>query len=1001
MTKRRALAIAAVLLILAVAVWWQRGRSKDGAGAGDATSGGGAGLAGATTNPRERAKVDVHAQPKASIAGTVTSDDGGAGIAGAQVCATGWSKDLSGEETREPVCATTDDQGRYELPDLLPANYSLTASAPTYIPARYEKPGERWSSVRLAAGQRETGIDIALRGGAVEVHGTVVDIGGGTVAGALVSVGSGGWWGGNASAVTRSDAEGNFSAWAKPGNVSVNASADGYAAGWKSGVAPGQHFEVRLTPESVLAGRVVEAGSDRPVERALVSVEGEFSFGNYGGSGSAFTDSEGKFRITRISPGRYKPSASGMGLFGEARQSVRVGLGETVDGIVIEVHAAFVVTGKIVIGETDEPCTRGSVSLREQDKDLRRSAGTEPDGSVEFRAVLPGTYKVSVSCQEWLEEDEYPDLVVADKDVLDQVWKVHTGAVIRGLVKTSTGEPVSDANVRGQATGAADPRGQRTWGWDQSERDGTYKMTGLVGGTYNVSVNVQGYPEPEEPTKVEVAEGGEAVHDIVLEAGGRIEGAVVDEHGKPVAGARVRAQSNARWGGWRNNTTTRDDGTFAIEGVRPGVARVIATSGRGSWWGGSALKAPGASDDDTHGKEVTVKAGQTEHVRLVVESQSGVIRGRVVDSDGNPVTDAFVDAQRESEAAGVSGGAAGRRSRWSWGGKPVLTDTDGRFELEELSPGKYTVRAYRRGGGDALAEGVEVGSDVIVTIETTGSIAGTVRVDGGSPPEIFTISVSDRAAGFSRSERFFRTHGEWTMDDLPAGKFMVSVSAGEGTAKQEVELAQGQETGNIHFVLEALAKVTGTFVALDTGKPLPGLRVMARPVKGGGSMSYSWGDDEKNKITDAEGRFELERVAPGKVWISAFPLSWEDAEYGWSRRLATVEAGKTTDVGTIKVARRRIKGRERGGDLGFTLKQNEPDVEPEDIVLEVALVRADGPAANSGLQVGDVITSIDGHEVTGTNVSLYYALARVPEGTAITLGLKRGDNVQITAAKPL
>jgi S1-C subfamily serine protease len=67
----------------------------------------------------------------------------------------------------------------------------------------------------------------------------------------------------------------------------------------------------------------------------------------------------------------------------------------------------------------------------------------------------------------------------------------------------------------------------------------------------------------------------------------------------------------------------------------------------------------------------------------------------------------------------------------------------------------------------------------------------------------------------------------------------------------------------------------------------------------------------------------------------------------------------------------------------------------------VSLIRPTGPAAKSGLRVGDVIVSVDGQDVRGANDYLYAALLEVRTGTTVTLGLGRGDKVTITAGKPL
>ena len=64
-------------------------------------------------------------------------------------------------------------------------------------------------------------------------------------------------------------------------------------------------------------------------------------------------------------------------------------------------------------------------------------------------------------------------------------------------------------------------------------------------------------------------------------------------------------------------------------------------------------------------------------------------------------------------------------------------------------------------------------------------------------------------------------------------------------------------------------------------------------------------------------------------------------------------------------------------------------------------MRANGPAIKSGLQVGDTIITVEGHDVSGVNAYLFWSLAAVPKGTTVVFGLERGTKISITAAKPL
>ena len=274
---------------------------------------------------------------------------------------------------------------------------------------------------------------------------------------------------------------------------------------------------------------------------------------------------------------------------------------------------------------------------------------------------------------------------------------------------------------------------------------GQFEIKGLKPGKYHLRVDAHAQPTPKKPTEVtvEAASDLEGVR-VVMDRGGVVEGVVVEQGGKPIAGVRVSADGD-RW--TTEDGHTKDDGTFRLEGLQPGKYRVTASV---EW---RPLRAPGTGDDDRQGVEVAVKAGETVRARVVVERRDGKIRGRVVDAAGEPVTDAFLQAERESEAAEAAAGSAKQAVRWSWSRQPGLTDLDGRFTLEGLSPGKYTVHASRKGGGEAIAEHVAAGASVTLRMVENGRIEGTVVGVDGAPPDVFSLQLQDRTSGYPRHER--------------------------------------------------------------------------------------------------------------------------------------------------------------------------------------------------------------------------------------------------------
>jgi len=1012
--KRAAVAAAAVLAAIAAILAVKcSGSSREAASTKVSTSG----ATGATASRAAREeKPDPRTVARVAIHGVI-SEKGGGPLAGAQVCANGRIEHVPEDETRDPKCALTDPQGRYGFDDLYAGTYWVSASAPHHIPNMFAGPKpDKVSSLVLAPGQRRDDIDIALAPGGVEVRGTVADINGGPIAEAWVGVSPGNWYGGRAAATTRSAADGTFTAWVAAGPIDAQASADGYANGSQSGTAPTTHLEILLTPESVLAGTVVEAEGGAPVAGATVSIEPDWESGDYVNGGSATSDDQGRFRITRLAPGRYRPTATSLGRYGEPADSVLLGLGQTVEGVVIPVHAVRVVTGRIVIATepaSATPATPASAKPSEgasngsgapsalpgcahgwlwvQGKTTRRfSASTEADGAVRIDAIVPGTYKVNVHCQGYVEEDEYADLVIAEADATGLEWRVHPGSTITGTVKTRAGAPVAGVYISARTIGG-DPRGQRSWSNATSEDDGSFEIPGVFPGDYALEVMTDDHPKPKDPVKVTVVAGTGATVDVVLDDGGTIAGVVVDERGQPVTGARVNAMGD-RWE-WRGmGERTSDDGSFEVKGLAPGSYRVSASR---SWT--ETMRKPGSTDDDVQGERTTVTAGQTSRVRLVVESQGGVIAGVVVDATGAPVPDAYLATERESDASGALAGSAARQSRWGWDKKPVVTDATGAFKISNLSPATYTVRAYRKGGGEAIAEHVASGTrNARLVMKPTGSLSGTVTLEGGHAPDDVTISVTDVKVGFSRREQLFRTQGAFVLADLPAGTFTVRASAAEGQVETQVTLAEGEHKTGLALQLEARVTVTGRLVTLDDHAPVPGLQVMIAPIKGGSGMMVTYGAQDKQNITDADGKFRVEDAPAGRVFVQAFPIDWEQSTFGFVRVARTLAGGGEVDVGEIKVPRRRVGARDRGGDLGFDLKEQPPDLDPEDAKLEVSRIRPDGPAVGSGLAVGDVIVAVDGTDVSGASSYLAWSLLNVPVGTKVALGLARGATISIT-----
>jgi len=280
--------------------------------------------------------------------------------------------------------------------------------------------------------------------------------------------------------------------------------------------------------------------------------------------------------------------------------------------------------------------------------------------------------------------------------------------------------------------------------------------------------------------------------DLSVLRGGEIRGEVVDRSGNPIAGAVVRARSNA----WRpalgsDIAETDANGRFSMR-VPAGVYLLEASHPRFA----------GLEGEPT-GSRTYVQANNIAAKHLVLTAGC-VITGKVVAHDGTPASDGAIEKQWGT--TDLQFGPAGR------------IESDGRFRWVTTDAGDVVLRAWpwksppspsRR---FACTDGARF--ETTFTLPDRGPDIEGVLVDAsGAPVPFGHIDLAPLDGGIAQQERT-DGNGRWGVFSMPAGRYRVTAHAeGHGIVDTIIHSPQT----NVKLALGGTGRLEGTTTRLANG----------------------------------------------------------------------------------------------------------------------------------------------------------------------------------------
>jgi hypothetical protein len=669
---------------------------------------------------------------------------------------------------------------------------------------------------------------------------------------------------------TRTDAKGAFHVDLKRSMLhDLRVEKTGLVAVTRRRVRPGVPITVRLERGGTITGIVRDGVTRAPVTDVRVEALEEGRWGPQRGATwepeagviEAKTDKEGRFELQGVGLNLMNVSAAAPGFSRATRPNVRAGghvtlvlfPGASISGLVLGPDAKPV-AGALVSTEAEMNVAAGAAPRTETtDAQGRFAVAGAPAGRQSVTARLQGMAPAVA----WIEVEPAADAAVE--------LRLEPGATLTGRVLNASREPVRGGVAVQELGDHATPEGLAELLRADAGTDGRFRIDRVPAGSHALRVTSPGLT----PRRVEFSiESDVDLGDLTLDAGLAIRGRVRDRAGVGIGGARIFGFTRSSEAGVPIDTTSEDDGSFAIGGLQPGSYRVmIQASGFG------------LAQRDLEAK--------SEPVEIVLDP-AGSIRGCAVDAAGRPVTSYRVEAQPASRTT----------ERLTPPRIENVGAVDGCFGLEDVTEGRYILSVTAPDHPAATVSDVKVtagaSTDVgRVRLDRGGMVRGTVVDAAGGGILGATVIVAKAGWSQANSNAVTDANGTFELSGLAGGALELTAShpdyaAGRATG---IEIDPEQGPAEARIILTAGGRVEGSLRKRD-GTPVPKSMVAIVPLPPGGGFTYS--PDMMHPMRD-DGSFASEHLTPGryKVMVMAGNRSlYTNAQ----ERDVDVREGETTAV---------------------------------------------------------------------------------------------------------
>ena len=504
-------------------------------------------------------------------------------------------------------------------------------------------------TVTLSPGQNLSGLDFQLAENAGVISGKVITLQQ-PVPNATVQAVSG-----NLTFIANTNEFGGYNFNLQPGNWSISVSKSGFKSGdpISINIGPGQQSagnDFNLIQNVAKIEGLITSGTV-PLQNAQILIS---EVNNPTNKLNTISNSNGIYSITVEAGKAYKINVTSEGYSSDNQQTaVLSASGVSTNNFNLSPNPSSV-SGK-VLSNLQLPLPAAEILIYNNATGaIIDTLLSDLNGSY-YIGLPPGNEKLVARLKGYLSDSLDINLSLGQNLTNVNFTLTENFALVNGTAKDLLNNPIDGAtiNLTGNGGGAT----------VTTNSDGSFIITRLVGGHYNVTISKKEFSD-SVLTNFSISDGQTKNISVnLISLDGKITGIVKNNSGQAISQATVYAKNTANQS---FSTSTNSDGAYEFSAIALGQYTV------------SIVKAQYTSPSST---EVTINntnpVGTVNFSDLILNN--GKLTGKVTDISGLPISDVSL---------GLSG---------SLGSGSAITNNSGDFTMDALAPGSYTIKPSKSG----------------------------------------------------------------------------------------------------------------------------------------------------------------------------------------------------------------------------------------------------------------------------------------------------------------